>query len=120
MGENSMFVSHVKQTRSINVGSPGATGVIKQILVGPEQGWDGWVMRLFEVSPGGSTPRHSHDWPHINYVIGGQGTLFLDGEEHSIEQESIAYVPAGREHQFLNRGTVPLRFICIVPEEGDK
>ena len=50
----------------------GIEGVVKRVLVSPEQGWDGWVMRLFDVAPGGHTPKHAHDWPHINFVAGGQ------------------------------------------------
>ena len=60
----------------------GIEGVVKRVLVSPEQGWDGWVMRLFDVEPGGHTPRHAHDWPHINFVASGAGTLLLDGAEH--------------------------------------
>ncbi len=62
----------------------GIEGVVKRVLVSPEHGWDGWVMRLFDVEPGGHTPRHAHDWPHVNFVAGGRGVLFLDGEEHPL------------------------------------
>jgi len=98
----------------------GIEGVVKRVLVSPEQGWDGWVMRLFDVEPGGHTPKHAHDWPHINFVAGGSGVLFLDGEEHPLGAGSYAYVPSNHEHQFRAAAAgAPLSFVCIVPEGGD-
>ncbi|MEN6349471.1 MAG: cupin domain-containing protein [Syntrophomonas sp.] len=116
-----MFVGHVEKIPVLEVNNPGAAlNVIKQVLVGPDQGWQGWVMRLFSIKGEGYTPRHAHPWPHINYVVSGKGTLFLDGREHEIEAGSVAYVPDNIEHQFKNTGPADLTFICIVPEEGDK
>lgn len=115
-----MFVSQVSQIDKIPVQAPGMKGIVKQMLLGPQQGWQGWVMRLFTVQPEGHTSYHAHDWPHINYVISGQGTLSLDGREYSLQEESIAYVPEGRQHQFINTGPEDLRFLCIVPQQGDK
>src|SRR5450756_2293530 len=63
----------------------GIEGVVKRVLVSPEEGWDGWVMRLFDIDPGGHTPKHAHDWPHVNFVAAGRGELHLDGEDHQLE-----------------------------------
>lgn len=97
----------------------GLLDVTKRVLVSPAEGWDGWVMRLFDVGPGGHTPRHRHDWPHINFVASGTGELFLDGETHPLAPGSYAYVPSGHEHQFRATGEETLSFVCIVPAEGD-
>jgi quercetin dioxygenase-like cupin family protein len=77
-------------------------------------------MRILEVGPQGCTPKHAHPWPHINYMVEGRGILYLEGEEQSVEAGSFAYIPAGKEHQFLNGGEGIFRFICIVPKEGHK
>mgnify|MGYP000126760819 CR=1 FL=1 len=114
-----MYVDSVKNIKTINVNAPGANNVIKQTLVGPAQGWEGWVMRLFTLAQGGHTPRHSHPWPHINYIVSGEGTLYLDNKEYAVEPGFVAYIPGGAEHQFKNRGQQDFSFICIVPEEGD-
>ena len=68
---------------------------------------------------GGHTPRHAHPWPHINYVLEGRGVIFLDGQEYPAEAGTCAYLPADHEHGFQNLGDTELRFICIVPEEGE-
>jgi quercetin dioxygenase-like cupin family protein len=101
------------------VAGEGIRDVVKRVLVSPAEGWEGWVMRLFDVEPGGHTPRHAHDWPHINFVAAGRGELYLDGEEHALAAGSYAYVPAGLIHQFRNTGDEVFSFVCIVPERGD-
>jgi quercetin dioxygenase-like cupin family protein len=93
--------------------------VMKRVLISPAEGWDGWVMRLFEIAPGGHTPRHAHDWPHINFVAEGSGELHMDGEDLDIARGSAAFVPGGVVHQFTNTGDTPLSLICIVPERGE-
>lgn len=115
-----MYIGHVKDIKKIQINMPGVIGAEKQTLVGPDQGWQGWVMRLFTLSPGGQTPRHTHPWPHINYITAGKGTLFLEGQEHQLEPGSVAYVPGGALHQFQNPSDEAFSFICMVPEEGDK
>ena len=77
-------------------------------------------MRVFEVEPGGYTPRHQHPWPHINYIIEGTGQVMIDLVDYEISSGSYAYVPSDTIHQFQNSGDKTLKFICIVPEEGHK
>jgi len=97
----------------------GIESVVKRLLLGPADGWQGWAMRLFELAPGGHTPRHRHPWPHINYVTAGRGTLYVDGVDNAVAAGSFAFVPAGALHQFSNAGDDPFAFLCIVPEEGE-
>ena len=102
------------------VNMEGAKNVAKAVGISPKEGWDGWVMRIFTLGEGGFTPRHAHDWPHINYIISGSGKLFIDGEEKRVAPGDTAYVKGGELHQFANDGKEDFSFICIVPEEGGK
>lgn len=113
-----MIVADKKNAEVKEVSAPGFEGASMQALVGPAEGWKGHVMRLVSLEKGGHTSRHAHPWPHINYVAKGEGTLYLDGKEHPLREGSYAYVPAGKEHQFINSDKGTLEFICIVPEEG--
>lgn len=115
-----MFVGNVKSLEEIEITAPGVVNAFKKTLIGPKEGWEGWVMRLFTLKNKGNSPRHVHPWPHINYVLSGKGVLYLDGKENVLEEGSVAYVPAGVEHQFTGTGERDLVFICIVSEEGDK
>jgi quercetin dioxygenase-like cupin family protein len=114
-----LFLESVRKIKGEQVTAPGAEKVQKQVLVGPAQGWPGWVMRLFTLAPGGHTPRHVHPWLHVNYVVSGRGTIFIDGKEYSVEAGFVACIPGGTEHQFKNAGEEDFSVICIVPEEGE-
>ncbi len=114
-----MYVSHRKETEKRRIKNPAVYNVEKQVLIGPEQGWDDYVMRMFTLGPEGYTPRHSHSWPHILYILEGRGTLFMGDDEHALTPGSTAYVTGGVEHQLLNTGKDDFVFICIVPKEGD-
>lgn len=115
-----MFVGNIKDMPEIPMTMPGAQGAIKQVAIGSKQGWEGWVMRVMTLEADGHTPTHSHPWPHINYVLSGQGSVTIDGKQTAIQAGSCAYIPSGAEHGFQNQGSESLKFICIVPEEGDK
>jgi len=113
------MVGHVADVAGQSLSGQDIEKVVKRLLVGPNDGWQGWALRLFELEAGGHTPRHDHPWPHINYITEGCGTLHLDGVDHEIDEGSFAYVPAGATHQFRNTGADTFAFICIVPEEGE-
>ncbi len=93
-------------------------GVKKYSVVPVEEGWD-YVLRKFVIEEGGFTPKHTHPWVHVNYIIKGEGTLFLNGKENPVKAGDFAYVPPNEEHQFKNTGKGTFEFICIVPPEGD-
>lgn len=113
-----MIISHEKEVSSTKITHPEAKDAFMQTLISPKEGWAGYVMRVFQLEEGGYSPKHTHAWPHINYILEGKGTLFLENKENIIEQGSYAYVPSNELHQFRNTGNGPLKFICIVPEEG--
>jgi quercetin dioxygenase-like cupin family protein len=114
-----MFVKSIEDIASLVIEGPGANNVVKRVLIGPEQGWQGWVMRLFTLGPGGHSPSHAHPWPHIVFVHAGQGTITVDGEDHPVAAGYAAVVPGNLHHQFAHRGEGEFSFVCIVPEEGD-
>ena len=103
---------------TIIMNHPEVKSAAMKVLISPEQGWDGYVMRVIELGKNGYTPKHVHAWPHINYVLEGKGVLHLDGTDTPVEAGAYAYVPADRLHQYKNAGDGLFRFICIVPREG--
>jgi len=113
-----MIVSHKDKVEGIKIDNPKVKDAAMKVLVSPKEGWEGHVMRVMELGQGGYTPRHSHPWPHINYIIKGKGSIHIDGEDYPLEAGSFAYVPSGKLHQFSNQGEDTFEFMCIVPEEG--
>lgn len=114
-----MFVGKYEDMPKIDMTPSGAKGAIKQVVVGPEQGWEDHVLRVITLDVDGNSPLHAHDWPHINYVISGTGVLVISGQEYPIEKGICAYVPSNEEHCFINKGTEKLELICIVPLRGE-
>lgn len=115
-----MIVGNIKDLSGKEVVNLEVKGAMMKVLVSPKEGWEDYVMRVFEVEAGGYTPKHKHPWPHINYIIEGNGVLFIDGKKVKITSGSYAYVDSNSLHQFRNVGDSILKFICIVPKEGHK
>ncbi|MGE4378417.1 MAG: cupin domain-containing protein [Candidatus Izemoplasmatales bacterium] len=115
-----MIVNNINNLVGKIIDSPEAKNAKMKVLVGENEGWKDYVMRVIEVEEGGYTPKHQHPWPHINYVISGSGTLMIKGNENEVSSGSYAYVPSDTLHQFVNTGKEVFKFICIVPKEGHK
>ncbi|MBK5247317.1 MAG: cupin domain-containing protein [Peptostreptococcaceae bacterium] len=112
------MVSHEKEKELVAMTIEGALDAGLKVLVGPNEGWNDYVMRKVELEAFGHSPEHAHPWPHINYVLEGKGTILLDGKEIPAEKGTIAYILPGAKHQFSNSGSEPFHLICIVPKEG--
>lgn len=118
--EELYMVGNIQKLIGKPINSPDASHASMKVLISPNEGWDSHVMRVLEVEAEGFTPKHSHPWPHINYIIEGTGELMIAGEITKVTSGSYAYVPADTIHQFRNVGTKTFKFICIVPKEGHK
>lgn len=112
------MVRHESDIKPVDMQGNGIVGVTKQIVIGPKDGYDGFF-RVFTVQPGGNSPYHAHDWFHANYILEGRGKLVIEGEEKAVRAGSVAYIEGGKKHNFVNTGTTPFKFICLVPQSGD-
>lgn len=93
-----------------------APGVSVRILIDEERdGAPVYVLRLFEVAPGGHTPDHSHPFEHENFVLSGRGSVMIEGEWHELEAGYVVFVPPGVRHQYKNDGEDTFEFLCGVP-----
>ena len=114
-------MKHIKASerppRAVNV--EGAVGVRKAGLISGADSSPTAAMRLFEIEPGGQTPYHTHDWEHVIYVLEGRGALRTEqGEAEFLAGDSLIAEP-NEQHNFVNKGDGPLRFLCVVPLKGD-
>lgn len=91
---------------------PGA--VMREVITG-DDGAPNFCMRVFEVKPGSSTPSHSHPWEHEVFILSGQGVVRGEQGESGIARDSVVFVAPGEHHCFVNRGSEPLRFVCVIP-----
>jgi len=115
-----MFISNIDTIKANEINDPSVLNASIKVLIGPDEGWDSHVMRVIEIEEGGYSPQHSHPWPHINYVLEGEGSLLYNGEEKPIKKGSVPFISPNENHQFKNSGKEKFVFICIVPKEGHK
>ncbi|GAB4284739.1 MAG: cupin domain-containing protein [Deferrisomatales bacterium] len=111
-----MKVGHVEEIEAVDVEMEGAAGVRMRVVVGDAQGAPRFVMRVFDVAPGGHTPHHAHDFEHEVYVVEGRGWHADAGREQPLAAGDVVYVPPGSVHQFRAAEGQGLRFICVVPK----
>ena len=112
------MIGHESEKKSSPVYGDGIEKVYKQILVGPRDGFSGYL-REFSLAPGGCTPYHQHDWYHVAYILEGTGTVNYEDKNHSIKKGSVLFIEANKAHGFTNPGNKALKFLCLVPEKGD-
>ena len=98
-----------------DVTSEGAEKTKIRWMIAEKDGAENFYMRMFEIEPGGKTPLHSHDWEHEVFVVSGEGTLIFEGSRHILKKGYFAFVPPNREHSFINSGSEPFIFLCIIP-----
>jgi mannose-6-phosphate isomerase-like protein (cupin superfamily) len=69
---------------------------------------------LMTIPPGGEIGNEVHDNVDQTFVfVEGNGTAIISGETTPVHAGTLAFVPAGTEHNFLNSGSTPLRLCTI-------
>jgi quercetin dioxygenase-like cupin family protein len=96
----------------------GAAGCRVRWLIGEKDNAPTFAMREFEVAPGGHTPRHFHDYEHEVYVLAGKGTIVDGDRELPLAAGDVVLVAPNDVHQFLNTGSEPMRFLCLIPNSA--
>jgi len=113
-----MIVGNINDLTGSDINNSEAKLTTMKVLVSPAEGWEDYVMRAVEVGETGYTPKHSHPWQHINYIIEGEGEIMIDGKINKVSAGAYAFIPPNSLHQFRNVGSGIFKFICIVPKEG--
>jgi quercetin dioxygenase-like cupin family protein len=67
------------------------------------------------IGKGGYSAPHRHEWDHQLVVTEGRGLLILNGKKFPLRPGSVLLVQANEDHQFLQRGDKPLRFLTVTP-----
>jgi len=97
-------------------GNEAAPGVVMHVVAGPDDGAPTFVMRVFVIQPGSTTPQHTHPWEHEVFVVSGKGGALRSGEtERPLAEGDAVLVMPDEPHSFANTGDDILRVICVVP-----
>ncbi len=113
-----MPVKRYQEIEMSPVEMEGVVDTVKANVIGPAEGWETHTLRVFRIAPGGNTPRHQHDYEHVNYVIKGRGKLQVLENVYELNEKDFALVPPNAKHQFTNPYDEDFEFICIVPNRG--
>jgi quercetin dioxygenase-like cupin family protein len=93
--------------------APGTS--IRWLIDDDHDGAPVYSLRMIEVQPGGHTPRHSHPFEHENFVVEGEGRVWINGEWRTLTVGDVVFVPGNMEHTYENTGDVTLKFLCGIP-----
>lgn len=91
----------------------------RHIIKGREEGGR-FDVRYFEVAEGGFTSLECHEHIHSVICVRGQGYAVVGETVADIEPFDHIYVPPQTAHQFVNSGSEPFGFLCIVDSERDR
>jgi quercetin dioxygenase-like cupin family protein len=79
------------------------------------------VIAAVEITPGGSTGRHTHPGEEITYLIEGEGELLIDGEPtRKLKAGDGFIVPPGKKHDARNTGTQTMKLSVVYLVDKDK
>lgn len=95
-----------------------AKGIAGRVVIGKDDGAANFCMRVFEIAPGGHTPKHSHEWEHEMFYHQGTGEIFCDGRWTPVKAGTVALIPANQEHQVRNTGAETLVLVCLVSPQA--
>lgn len=113
-----MKVSHHTDIELKPVEMEGAANTKVRQLIGQNVSAANFAMRMFEIEPGGHTPRHQHDYEHEIYVLEGEGIVVEGDTQHSLKSGDVVYVHPNDIHQFRNNGTATMKMLCLIPNSA--
>ncbi len=93
----------------------GAKGARIRWVITEKDGAPTFIMRHFEIAPGGFTPLHEHAWEHEAFILAGTGVVAGAKGEEPFRQGDAVFIPGGEKHQFRNTGKAPAQMLCLIP-----
>lgn len=103
---------------AIHFDNDNAKGVAGRVLIGKNDGANNFCMRIFEIAPGGHTPKHAHSWEHEMFIHAGAGEIYYQNQWHPVKTGYVIFIPANVEHQIKNSGQKLLKVICLIPPQA--
>ena len=110
-----MYTTSVRSVASVRFLEEGSHNVRMRQLVGREDGARHTSVHELVFGKGGYSVAHHHKWEHELVVTSGRGVAIVDKKRIALRPGVVLLVEEGEEHQFLQRGTAPLRFLTVTP-----
>jgi len=113
-----MKIIEYKKIKPTEFNNDKMKGVAARVVIGKNDGAENFYMRVFEVSAGGHSPVHSHDWEHEIFIHSGSGEVFHNGNKYPVKAGDALFIPANEEHQLINTSGDLLVFVCLIPSKA--
>lgn len=72
------------------------------------------------ISPGENIAPHLVSVSEVQYILEGEGLLYIDGIPVELKKDQLVYVPTGSVQTTYNTGSEPLKFLVIDQPAGSK
>ncbi len=89
-------------------------GVLKHVLVGPEDDAPNFIIRYFHVPVGQNTVYDQHPHEHGVVILHGQARVQINDGFHELGPLDAIFISGNDVHQFTNIGETPMGFICVI------
>lgn len=99
-----------------NLNSDGLKGVTKSILIGPNESAPNYIMRYFQINPGGHSSLERHPQEHEVIILLGKGKVQIGKQIHGVTVHDVVFISPNELHQFCNPFDEPFGFICVIPK----
>ena len=96
---------------------PDISGVLKHVLIGPDDGAPNFIIRYFELEPGGHSRLETHPQEHGILILHGKAQLQLNEKILSLDPMDVVFIPGGEVHQLENASDEKMGFICVIPAD---
>jgi len=110
-----MYTTTVRSVAPVRFLEEGSHNVRMRQLVGREDGARHTSVHELVFGKGGYSVAHRHKWEHELVVTAGVGVAIVDDREISLRPGVVLLVEDDEEHQFLQRGKEPLKFLTVTP-----
>ena len=108
--------NHYEETKAETVDAYGSKGTTIRTFISRDEA-PHFMMRRFEIAPGGSIGLHGHPEEHEIYILQGE-VILTDGAGNRVRagKDEFVFVPANEMHGYINEGNETVAFICVIPK----
>lgn len=93
---------------------------VRCVLVGAREEATDFHLRYFELAPEGYTSLEKHAHAHVIVTLRGKGIVIAGQRRFDVTAFDAVYIAPGTPHQFINAGSEPFGFLCIVDAVRDR
>ena len=110
-----MYTTTVRSVAPVRFLEDGSYNVRMRQLIGREDGARKTAMHELILGKGGYSATHRHEWDHQLVVTEGRGVAIIGGKQLALRPGIVLLVQSNEEHQFIQRGKEPLKFLTVTP-----